>query len=458
MIDLNKVNKIYFIGIGGIGISAVAGIMHVRSFIVEGSDAAETDIVSDLRAHQIPVHVPHNADHLSNLIDLVVYSVAVPETNVELIRAKELGLPTLTYPQLLGLLIEKKFGIGISGTDGKTTTTALLAKMLIDAEFNPTVVLGSKANFLEDNWRVGESEYFVFEADEYRRAFDNYTPKLAVITNIGLDHLDYYTDQVDYTGAFKSYLKKLPKDGFAIINNDNDNAIEAALKCSANVVTFGLEKPADFAVTEIEVKDGRQEFSVMEFGTAQATISLPLPGKYNVANSLAAIAAARTLGVSWDSIIKSLDGFQGVWRRFETLGQCGRAKVIADYAHTPDAVAKVIKATKDFYPDKKILTVFQPHQYARTKKLFDGFVEAFDEAASVILPDIFYVEGRENPADFDVSSEKLGLEVALRGVAVEAPGDLVQSETRIRELANEFDVILILGAGNVYEIAKNLVK
>lgn len=458
MIDLNKVNKVYFIGIGGIGISAVAGIMHVRNFIVEGSDAAESDIVQDLRLHQIPVAVPHSAEHITNEIDLAVYSVAVPEDNVELVRVKELGITTITYPQLLGLLIEKKYGIGVSGTDGKTTTTALLAKILIDAEYNPTVVLGSKAEFLSDNWRVGESDYFVFEADEYRRAFDNYTPNLAVITNIGLDHLDYYADQADYTGAFKTYLKKLPKDGFAIINNDNDNVIEAALKCPATVVTFGVEKAADFAVAEIGVKDGRQEFSVMEYGTAQATISLPLPGKYNVANALAAMAAARTLGVSWESIVKSLDGFKGVWRRFETLGQCGRAQVIADYAHTPDAVAKVIKATKDFYPDKKILTVFQPHQYARTKKLFNEFVEAFDEAASVILPDIFYVEGRENPADFDVSSEKLGLEVALRGVAVEAPGDLVQSEARIRELAKDFDVVLILGAGNVYEIAKNLVK
>jgi UDP-N-acetylmuramate--alanine ligase len=177
-----------------------------------------------------------------------------------------------------------------------------------------------------------------------------------------------------------------------------------------------------------------------------------------VSNALASIATARTLGIDWDVIIKALDGFGGVWRRYEKLGHCGKALVIADYAHTPDAVAKVIKATNDFYKDKKILTVFQPHQYGRTKKLFSGFVEAFDEAQKVVLPDIFYVAGRENPADFDVSSEKLGLEVALRGVEVEAPGDLVESEARIRELADDFDVILILGAGNVYEIAKNLVK
>ena len=458
MIDLNKVNKIYFVGIGGIGISAVAGIMHARSFLVEGSDAVETEIVNDLREHQITIHVPHRAENIHNDIDLICYSVAVPENNPELIKANELKIPLVTYPQLLGMLIQNKYGIGVSGTDGKTTTTAMLSKILIDGGLDPTVVLGSKADFLEDNWRIGDSKYFAFEADEYRRAFDNYLPKLAVITNVGLDHLDYFKDQVDYLKAFKDYVKKIPKDGAVVINNDNENSIAVGLKTSAKIITFALNAQADYRAEIKEIKSGRQIFQVWEKGIDAGEFKLRLPGDYNVYNALAAIATARTLEIPLDKIRQSLEEFKGAWRRWQSLGMCGQAEVIADYAHTPDAVAKVIKAAKDFYPNKKIMTVFQPHQYARTKNLFSDFIKAFDGAEKVLLPDIFYVEGRENPADFDVSSEKLAEEIAARKVEVEASGDLKMTEEKIRLLSDKYDVILILGAGNIYEVAKNLAK
>jgi len=458
--DLSKVNSIYFIGIGGIGISAAAGLAHCRHFLVSGSDAVETESVRDLRLHQVKVNVPHDADNITNDISLVVYSVAVPESNPELARAKELNIPTLTYPQFLGLLMSDKFGVGIAGTDGKTTTTAMLAKILIDAGTDPSVVLGSRAEFLEDNWRCGEGrdKYFVFEADEYRRAFANYSPRLAIITNIGVDHLDYYEDETDYLNAFQAYLNKVPADGFAIINRDDERSLIASGSIQAKVVTFSVGQPADFSVSEIEVKDGRQEFVVMENGEAKKMITLALPGQYNVANALAAIAAARTLGIGWDDIAKSLDGYKGIWRRFETLGHLGEATIIADYAHTPGGVSQAIKATQDFFPNKNILMVFQPHQYARTKNLFEGFVSAFDGAKKVLLPDIFYVVGREKPEDFDVSSVKLAEEVKSRGVDVVASGDLKATEQMIRDLAGDYDVILLLGAGDIYEVAKNLVK
>lgn len=457
-IDLSKVNKIYFVGIGGIGISAAAGIAHIRHFLVEGSDAGESEVVSDLREHQITVHVPHDAAHINEKISLVVRSVAVPDDNPEIVKAEMLGIPVITYPQFLGLLIKDKYGLGVSGTDGKTTTTAMLAKIMIDAGLDPTVVLGSKAEFLEDNWRAGDSEYFVFEADEYRRAFDNYDPKLAIITNIGLDHLDYYKDQADYLGAFKDYLKKLPADGVAIINNDNENSVEAAKACPAKVITFGLKNEADYRAEAISVGDGWQVFKVWEKGIEAGEFKLRLPGDYNIANAVAAIAAARTLDVSWEAIRESLQEFKGAWRRFERLGFHGQTEIIADYAHTPDAVGKAIKAVRDFYPNQKVLTVFQPHQYARTKNLFSEFTAAFDDAEKVLIADIFYVVGREKPEDFDVSSAKLVEAIKDRGINAEASGDLSATEKRIRELVGDYDVVIILGAGNIYEIAKNLVK
>lgn len=459
MKNWNKINKIFFVGIGGVGISGSALIASGLGKEVCGSDAAIGEVVRELQDSGVKVFSPHRADNLSADFDLLVYSVAVAEANPERIRAKELGIEQMSYPQFLGLLLENKYGIGVSGTDGKTTTTAMLAKIFLEAETDPTVLIGAKVGFLDDkNARAGQGEYFIFESDEYRRAFDNYRPQLAVITNIGVDHLDYYSDSGDYFNAFKAYLEKIPQDGWIVINNDDKNSVAAVAACQAKIVTFGVKRPADFAVREIEIKNGRQEFAVMENGEARSAITLGLPGDYNVYNALAAIAAAKTAGVSWQYIAKALDGFAGVWRRFEKLGKCGKAEVIADYAHTPDAVKKAIKATQEFYPQQKIITVFQPHQYARTKNLFNGFAEAFDEAEKVLLPDIFYVEGREKPEDFDVSSKKLAEAVSARGINVEAPGDLASSEEKIKQLAEQYDIILVLGAGNIYETAKNLVK
>ena len=389
MIDLAKIRKAHFIGIGGIGISASAGLLAARGAEVTGSDAAFGEVVSGLSERGIKVFAPHTAAAITSDLDLIVYSVAVPEDNPERVRAKELNIPELTYPQFLGLLMRDKFGIGVSGTDGKTTTTAMLSKILIDAGKDPTVVLGSRADFLTNNWRLGESEYFVFESDEYRRAFDNYSPRAAIITNIGVDHLDYYLDKDEYIDAFKKYLKRVPEDGFIVINNDDERSIEAALKTKAKTVTYGIDHIADFTAEIIEIAAGRQRIMIKENGEAAAEISLSLPGKYNVSNALAVIAGARKLEIGWEKIKESLEGFKGAWRRFERLGKCGAAEVIADYAHTPQAIRGVIAAAKEFYPNEKILFVFQPHQLARTKNLFNEFAAALATAEKLEIKNTF---------------------------------------------------------------------
>lgn len=454
MKDWKKINKVFFVGIGGIGISGSALIARGLGKEVCGSDAVIGEVAQELQTAGLKIYSPHQAENIPADVDLLVYSVAVLETNPERIRAKELGIEQISYPQFLGLLLQDKYGVGISGTDGKTTTTAMLAKILLMANTDPTILIGAKVDFLDNkNARAGQGEYFIFESDEYRRAFDNYQPKLAVITNIGVDHLDYYSDADDYLDAFKNYLEKIPADGQVLINLDDERSVEASLRTAAKRVTFSLKNPSDYQAVNIVVGNGCQSFSV----NGQA-YRIGLPGDYNIYNAVAAIGAARTLGISGEIIAQALEGFKGVWRRFEKMGNCGRAEVIADYAHTPDAVKKAIKATQEFYPQQKILVVFQPHQYARTKNLFNGFIEAFDGAERVLLLDIFYVEGREKPEDYDVSSVKLAEEIRRRGVVVEASGSLDKSEQAIRGLAEDFDVILILGAGNIYEVAKKLVK
>lgn len=311
-LDLSKIKKIYFIGIGGIGISAAAGLVKKMGREVSGSDAQEGEMVEELRRQGIEVRVPHETDNITQNIDLIVYSVAVPEDNPERSKAKELRIPELSYPQFLGELMKDKYAIGVSGTDGKTTTTAMIAKILIDAGLDPTVVIGSKVDFLKGNWRLGQSKFFVFEADEYRRALDNYSPTLAVITNISADHLDYFKDADDYLSAFKKYLKKMSADGFVVLNNDDDNSVAAGLKCPAQPVTFSLIKKSDFQAKDIVVDNGYQTFKVGEH-----QFKIKLPGQYNVANAVAAIASARILDIDWEKIKESLAGFNGAWRRFE---------------------------------------------------------------------------------------------------------------------------------------------
>jgi len=457
-VNINKINKIYFVGIGGIGISAVAGIAHIRHFLTEGSDAAESEIVSGLRDHGIPVHVPHDASKITDKISLIVRSVAVPDDNPEIIRAGELKIPIISYPQFLGLLTQDKYGIAVSGTDGKTTTTAMIAKLLIDGGLDPTVVLGAKSEFLSDNWRVGDGKYFVYESDEYRRAFANYHPRLAVITNINLDHLDYFRDEADYVSAFADYLAEIPAGGFLVINADDKNCLAAAQRCAAKIVTYALDNQADYLAKNIRVSGQKQEFEIWRADKMEAEIELLIPGRHNVYDALAAYAAARLLEVEAVTIKKSLAEFKGAWRRFEHLGKFGQAEIIADYAHTPVAVKKTIAAAREFYPHRKILVVFQPHQYNRTKNFFSEFAASFSRADKVIIPDIYFVAGRENPADFDVSGEMLAAAIKQKGIDAVYGGDLEQTEKIIRDIGQDFDLIIIMGAGDIYEVGKKLVN
>ncbi len=456
--DLSEIKKIHFIGIGGIGISAVARVLNSQGKTVSGSDATESEITEQLAKEGIDIKIGHSGKNVAEDADLVVYSVAVPDDNCERREAEKLKIKIITYPELLGLLMQDKFGIGVSGTNGKTTTTAMLGKIFVDAELDPTVILGSKADYLGGNSRVGEGKYFIFESDEYRRAFDNYNPKMAINTYIGEDHLDYYKNGREIKKAFRKYLEKVPKDGILIINNDDSNSSSACAKCRARIVTYGLENQSDFMAKCVHVSNGRQYFDVFEYGDFRENFYINIPGKFNVYDALSAIAGARQFSIRWEVIKKSLAGFNGAWRRFEKLGKIGKTLIITDYAHTPDAIAKNIEATREFFPSQKVLIVFQPHQFARTKSLFNEFASSFSSADEAIISDIYYVEGREKPEDFDVNSVVLAEEAKNLGANVVYGGSLRETEKLIRTKMSNFDVVLIMGAGNIYDVAKNLTK
>lgn len=457
-INITEAKYIYFIGIGGIGVSALARVLNFQGKKVCGSDATSSEITEQLIREGINIVIGHKSENITDDMDLVVYSVAVPEDNCERLEAEKLKIKQVTYPELLGSIMQNKYAIGVSGTNGKTTTTAMLGKIFVDAGIDPTIILGSKADYLSGNSRSGQSNYFIFESDEYRRAFDNYNPKMAINTYIGEDHLDYYKTPQEIKKAFRTYFERIPRDGILIINNDDSNSLQACSRCQARIITYGLENQSDFMAKCIHISSGRQYFDVFERGEFKDNFFINLPGRFNVYDALSAIAGARQFNIKWGIIRESLAGFNGAWRRFEKLGSLGESLVITDYAHTPDAVSKTIEATKEFFPSQKVLAVFQPHQFARTKNLFNEFIQSFSLADEAIISDIYYVEGRENPEDFDVSSQKLAEEASSIGANTIWGGDLGQTEKLIRKKAEKFDIILVMGAGNIYDVAKNLAK
>lgn len=453
MIDLAKINKIFFIGIGGIGISATARILHQLGRDVSGSDLAASEITSQLEKEGINVFIPQKAENIPLDADLIVYTVAIGLDNPEKKRADELLISQMTYPQLLGLLMKDKLGIGISGTDGKTTTTAMLGQIFMAADLDPTIVVGSKVDYLDGNARIGQSQYFIFESDEYKKAFHNYFPKIAAITNIRADHLDVYKDLSDIKEAFAYYLSGVPIDGLVVINGDDANSLEVAGSCQAKKITYAIDNLADIKAVDIKVENEKQKFKVMFGQEILGEIALKIPGRYNIYNALAAIAVALSQNISFDIIASALGDFTGAWRRFEKLGLKNDTQIITDYAHTPEGLKQVIAATYDFYPQSRILFVFQPHQYNRTKNFFSKFVSALKTAENMIVSDIFYVAGRENPADFDVSSKRLAQEAgAVYG------GNITATEELIKQKFGDFDVIILIGAGDIYNVAKNLLR
>lgn len=449
---INNIKKIHFIGIGGIGVSATAKLMALEGKIVTGSDCQISN--------------GHDKKNLASNTDLVVYSLAIPPQNPELQKAKRLKIPMLAYPEFLGSLMQDKFGIAVAGTNGKSTTTAMIGFILEKAELDPTVVIGSKLKSFGGNARLGKGKCFVAEADEYRRGFLNLYPHIAVVTNIEKDHLDYYKNLEDIISAFREFASHIKKT--LIINGDDKNVLKAInpvrqelsngvkdLK-KVKIVTFGQKPDVDVRATDIIISN-TTNFKVSFKGKSLGEFRLRLPGIFNIYNALGAIGVSLLLGIPAEKIKTSLSEFSGLWRRFEQAGKYKRATIISDYAHHPIACKFTIEAAHQFYPRKKIIAVFQPHQHSRTKKLFKDFVAAFDGADLMILSEIFDVAGREK-SDQDISSRDLAQAIRKRNKRVLYGGNLEETKELIVKNVKANDVVLVMGAGDIYKLANDLVK
>ncbi|MBP9687313.1 UDP-N-acetylmuramate--L-alanine ligase [Candidatus Woesebacteria bacterium] len=425
-LNLNTINSVHFIGIGGIGVSAIAHLMQLNGKRVSGSDMADSPVIERLRNKGIKISIGHNAYNITKETDLVIYSIAVKDTNPEIIEAKEKSITLLSYPQALSSLSKNLQTIAISGTHGKTTTTAMLANVLMAAQFNPTVIVGSFMKNYDSNLLVSKSDYFLVEACEYRRSFLNLYPKILAITNVDEDHLDYYHDIADIQSAFRELALRIPKDGLIVCNVDDEKVkpIISGLQCT--VIDY------------------------MEF--ANVDINLQFPGEHNRQNAAICVAIAQFLGINKEITYKALESFSGTWRRFELKGTTNSGTLIYDdYAHHPKEIESTLSGMKEAHQDKRRVVFFQPHLYSRTKTLLKEFSKAFTDADEVnILP----IYASRESLDTTINSEILVKMIGKKAFYI----DSFEEAAKKIEILDNTDAAILMGAGNIYKLSELVVK
>ncbi|MFC1600114.1 UDP-N-acetylmuramate--L-alanine ligase [Patescibacteria group bacterium] len=424
--------KIHLIGIGGIGLSGLAQILHEQGNIVTGSDIEDSLIINSMNEKGIKITIGHDYELINKDVDRVIYSSAIPASNVELKKAKELGIKLLKYSEAIKEFTENSYTIAVCGTHGKTTVTAFSALALLAGEKDPTVIIGSNLReFENNNYRLGKDKYFVVEACEYKRNFLNYSPNVIILTNLEAEHLDYFKDLEDYKTAFKEFIAKLPEDGYLIANGDDENVLDVIKDAKSQVVLFTKE---DERINEIE---------------------LSIPGDFNQLNALCGIILGQLFNIDRDKILEKFKDFKGAWRRYEILGKYNEMTVINDYAHHPTAIKATIEATKQKYPNSKICCIFQPHQYNRTKNFINEFAKAFKSAETVILPDIYKVRDTKEDIE-EVSIDNLVESVNKNKTEALKISDYEDIKKYFEENHSKYDVLLIMGAGDIWKFGEYL--
>jgi len=428
-VDLNKIKRAHFVGIGGIGVSAIARMMLAEGKIVSGSDTSDSAIIDELGKLGAKFFLGHSADNVAEDVDLLVYTPAVTADNPEFKKAGEMGIPMLSYPEMLGLISKNKYTIAVSGAHGKTTTTAMIAKILIDAGLDPTVIVGSLLKDQGSNFVAGKSEYFVVEACEYKKSFLNLNPKIIVITNIDNDHLDYYGNLENIKKAFGEFAAKLPEDGYLVCDSNEENLKDIIKNTNGKIINY------------TKVKNN---------------FNLKIPGEHNIKNAQVAIAAAEILGVDFKKAKNYLESFEGTWRRFEFKGETKNGVLVYDdYGHHPTEIKATLKGVREFFGSKKIWCVFQPHLYSRTKLLFGDFGKSFSYADEIILADIY---AAREPKDEGINSKMLAEEIIKNGGKARYMKSFDKIANFLSENTKKGDVIIIMGAGDVFKIGENLLK
>ena len=442
------------VGIGGIGMSSIAQVLLARGFHVSGSDARRSEVTEGLEARGAVVYEGHDAANIEGA-GLVVYSSAVKVgENAETLAAQRLRVPLIGRPVMLAELMRSKTGIGVAGTHGKTTTTSMVGLVCDEAGFEPTVIVGGKVAAFGTNAMTGEGDLIVVEADEYDRTFLRLTPVLAVITNIEADHLDIYRDLDDIRDAFAQFANSVPFFGAVIACVDDANVQSLLPTIERRVVTYGTTRQADLRAGAIRPDGLATTFTVFLAGEPLGEIALLAPGLHNVRNALAAIAVGLELEVPFEDIAAALRRFTGVDRRFQLIAEAGGVTVVDDYAHHPTEVRAALDAAALAFPGRRLVLVFQPHLYSRTRDLMEDFAFAFLGADTLVLTGIY--PAREHADDFPgVTADALA---ALTRRSGHRDVQFVDDKTAVPDALTAFvqpgDVVLTMGAGDVYRYGK----
>ncbi len=453
------IGTIHFIGIGGIGMSGIAELMHNLKYKVQGSDTVDNTNVKRLRTLGIPVAIGHSADNLKDA-QVVVYSSAVKPGNAELDAARAMGLPLVRRAEMLAEIMRLKSCVAVAGTNGKTTTTTMIAALLDAGGFDPTVVNGGIINAYGSNARLGKGEWVVVEADELDGTFLRLPATIAVVTNVDPDHLDYYGDFDKLRDAFQRFIENVPFYGFAVLCLDHPEVQAMVGRVEdRRLITYGLSPQADMRAVNVRFSEGASHYDVVVTNrrkgteTALGAFHLPMPGEHNVQNSLAAITVARELGIGVDKIRAGIANFAGVKRRFTRVGEWNGATIIDDYAHNPFKIAAALKAARQAYAGP-VIAVVQPHRYTRLRDTFEQFCSCLNDADFAIIAPVYPAgEAPIEGINRDTYAESLRGHGHRNVLVIDAEGDL---PALVAPLMKPGGVIVMLGAGSITQWAVNL--
>ena len=454
--DLMKrnVQRIHFVGIGGIGMSGIAEVLLNLGYSVSGSDLTESDTTQRLSSLGARIHYGHRESNLETA-DVVVTSTAVKTDNPEVREAHRRNIPVIPRAEMLAELLKMKFSVAVSGMHGKTTTTSMVSTILAHGGLDPTMVIGGKLSSIGSNARLGDGEVIVAEADESDGSFLKLSPTIAVITNIDREHLDYYRDIDDIKEAFVRFANIVPFYGVTILCIDDEHVREIFPRIKRRTITYGLAAGADYQAKNVSLEGPESRYTLYHKGVRLGEITLHVPGLFNVLNSMAAFAVARELDMAFDAIRAGLAAYHGVQRRLEVKGEVGGVTVVDDYGHHPTEILATLKAARQLWKGR-LIVVFQPHRYTRTRALYKEFLTCFPDADELVLMDIY--PASEPPIE-GVTSFNLfkGIEaVGHRNARYIPSADGIVSH--LLEIARPGDVIITQGAGSVWKVGMEFLK
>ncbi len=453
-INLKEVKNIFMIGIGGIGMSAIAKILQQKGYFVSGSDAYESENTKQLEKLGVKIYIGHSSKNIINQ-DIIVYSSAIKKNNPEMIEANNQNTPTIRRAEFLGELLKLwRYSIGVAGTHGKTTTSSMMSIAFMESDYNPTFIIGGILQNVNTNSMLGNSDYIIYEADEYDRTFLALPPTYSIITNIEMDHSDIYSDIEDMKDTFLKYANSTSKNGFVVLCIDDENIQNIAPQINRQIISYGFDKNADYRIEVSEIQEYHSIFKIFHENILLETFKLNALGDFNIKNATAVIALSHQLQIPLDKIKAGLIKYTGVQRRFEIKYNIDNIVFIDDYAHHPSEILVTLESTKVAFPNKRIVAIFQPHLFSRTKDFYKQFAESLSIADVITVIDIY--PAREKP---------------MKGVTSKLITDIIENsghkdvsyipqkeemEKKIASILKENDIVISLGAGDINMSLKNI--